>query len=206
MAARKPSGTKRIPISQLASIASKSVKGRDPRTLRPPTGPTKARVLGVDPGSRVTGYGIVEINGTRLTHVASGIIKAYKPGVTFEDRLVTIHKELDALIKLHKPDAAAAEGVFTHRNAQSALKLGHARGVVLLTARLNNLSVAEYAPTRIKQAVVGHGSADKTQVQKMISMLLGIPAPKKLDTSDALAIAICHLHSLAPGRMFGGLG
>ncbi len=200
--ARPPKGTDRIPISQLAELASRSSReGADPRR---PQGPVHCRVLGIDPGSRVTGYGVVEIAGNTLTHIASGAIKAMERRDTlFEDRLVTIHTALQAVIREHRPQVASIEGVFTHRNAQSALKLGQARGAVMLTARLAGLDIAEYPPSRIKQAIVGYGKADKTQVQKMITLLLGIPAPEMLDTSDALAIAICHLHSIAPSRMFG---
>lgn len=196
----------RIPISQLADLAVGTVKGRDPRKLpaRKATlkAPERLRVIGIDPGSRVTGFGVVELHGNKLQHIDHGIIRAFKPGVTFEDRLVTIHRDLNELILTHKPDAAAVEGVFSHRNARAALKLGQARGVALLSARIQGLEIFEYAPSKIKQAVVGYGAADKDQVNKMIALLLDIPCPKANDASDALAMAICHLHALAPQRLF----
>lgn len=201
MATRRPSGTPRIPISQLAELAVRSTGGKDPR--RPSIGPVRCRVIGIDPGSRITGYGVVEISGSELTHIASGAIRAFKKGVAFEDRLVTIHESLMNVITEHTPEAASIEGVFHAKNAQSALKLGHARGVAMLTARIKGLSIHEYPPSKVKQAVVGYGKANKEQVQKMIALLLGIPTPTTLDASDALAIAICHLHSVAPARMFG---
>lgn len=153
-------------------------------------------MIGIDPGSRVTGYGVVEAHGNRLVHVASGSINAVKQSKDFSTRLEVIHDELTAVIVRYAPNAASLEGIFHHKNAASALKLGHARGVILLTLRKAGLEVAEYAPTRVKQAVVGYGRADKEQVRKMVSLLLGIPEASDLDTSDALANAICHLNSL----------
>jgi crossover junction endodeoxyribonuclease RuvC len=155
------------------------------------------RVIGIDPGSRITGYGVVERAGTKLVHVASGSIEAFKEEQNFADRLVIIYKQLIAVMEEYKPQSAGVEGVFHARNAQSAIKLGHARGVALLAASLHGLTVFEYPPTLVKQAVVGYGRADKVQVQKMVSMLLGVTLTGPADTSDALAIAICHLHSQA---------
>ncbi len=140
------------------------------------------------------GYGIVEQDGNQLVHIDSGTIKVIKKGITFSDRLVIIHQRLTEILREHKPTEGAVEGVFHAKNAQSALKLGHARGAAMLTMRLHDVSVAEYPPSRVKQSIVGHGRATKDQVQKMIAMLLGIPIPQKFDTSDALAIAITHLH------------
>lgn len=153
------------------------------------------RVIGIDPGTRITGWGVVEKHGSRLIHIASGAIEAHKLGNSFPERLELIYDGLHVAIEEHEPEAASLEGIFTYQNAQSALKLGHARGVALLVARMHRLTIAEYAPAKVKQAVVGSGKADKEQVQKMISLLLGIPAPATFDASDALANAICHLHN-----------
>ena len=150
------------------------------------------RVLGIDPGSRITGYGVVEKQGNRLIHVAHGTIVAYTKEATFAERLVRIHDGLAEVISLHEPEAAAVEGIFHYKNALSALKLGHARGVALLACCQAALPVHEYKPTQIKQALVGTGRADKQQVQEMVSLLLGIAEPDSLDASDALAVAMCH--------------
>ncbi len=150
------------------------------------------RVLGIDPGSRVTGFGVVQKEGSRLHHIAHGAIVAHKGAVSFEERLVRIHEGLAEVIALHEPTSVAVEGIFHQKNALSALKLGHARGVALLTCSLAGLAVHEYSPSTVKKAVVGTGRADKRQVLKMVSLLLGIPEPESLDASDALAVAICH--------------
>lgn len=154
------------------------------------------RVLGIDPGSRVTGFGVVEKQGNRLHHVANGCVVAHRGDPAFEERLVRIHHGLVEVIALHEPDVVAVEGIFHYKNALSALKLGHARGVALLTARLHGLDVHEYKPSVVKQAVVGTGRADKHQVSKMICLLLGIAEPASHDASDALAVAICHCQRL----------
>ena len=159
---------------------------------RPPR--PRIRVLGIDPGSRVTGFGIVERDGNRLVHVTNGALVVHKEAPSFEDRLVRIYEGLGTLIEQHSPNCVAVEGIYHHKNAQSALKLGHARGVALLAARLAGLDVFEYAPSQVKQSVVGYGRAEKQQVQKMIALLLGIPQPATHDASDALAVAICHCH------------
>jgi crossover junction endodeoxyribonuclease RuvC len=140
------------------------------------------------------GWGIVEARGNALRHVASGTIRAGR-GV-FSDRLVTIYDEIRALITAHSPSEGAIEGIFHQRNAQSALKLGHARGVALVAMVHADLTVTEYEPSRVKKAVLGRGNATKEQVQAMVSMLLGRPSLQTLDESDALAIAICHLQRL----------
>ena len=150
------------------------------------------RVLGIDPGSRFTGYGVVEKEGNRLHHIAHGVIIAHQGDCAFEERLVRIHDGLREVVILHEPTVVAVEGIFHYKSALSALKLGHARGVALLTARLAGLDVHEYPPATVKRAVVGSGRAQKQQVLKMISLLLGIPEPTNHDASDALAVAICH--------------
>lgn len=152
------------------------------------------RALGIDPGSRYTGYGIIEARGNRLTHIAAGRIVAQGKG-DFTARLEIIYDGLAEVIAKYKPTHAAIEGIFHHRNAQSALKLGHARGVALLACRHHQLELEEYAPSVVKKAVVGTGRADKQQVQQMVSMMLGIRATDlAIDASDALAIAICLAH------------
>ena len=149
-------------------------------------------ILGIDPGSRITGYGVVSVARHRVTHIADGCIRvADQP---LEQRLVSIFNRLDEVIQEYHPEEAAVEKVFMNRNPDSALKLGHARGVALLVACRAGLSVSEYAATRIKQALVGRGHADKTQVQHMVSALLDLKSNPQADAADALAAAICHAH------------
>jgi crossover junction endodeoxyribonuclease RuvC len=150
------------------------------------------RVIGIDPGTRHCGFGVVETrSGSRLVHVAHGVISP-KATDSLESRLVVIHDQLQAAIKSHAPDACAVEEVFFAANVKSALTLGHARGVALLAAAQAGLQAHSYAPTVIKQAVVGTGRAEKPQVSRMVSVLLGIGEVERADASDALAIAITH--------------
>lgn len=151
------------------------------------------RILGVDPGSRITGYGIVENVGGKLIHVAHGKIKS--SGKNFPLQLLNIQTELSALIQSHVPDVMAVEEVFYARNVQSALKLGHVRGVALITAALNRIDVFEYSPTEVKKALTGYGRAEKDQLRYMVCTLLQIDQISSLDASDALAVAICHAHA-----------
>ncbi len=153
------------------------------------------KIFGIDPGSERTGYGCIETAGGRHQLVICGALSAPAHS-TFPEKLKHIHAGLAALLARHQPDCVAVEEVFHARNVQSALKLGHARGVALLAAAEAGLPVAEYAPTRIKLAVVGFGRAEKHQVGEMIKLLLGLAAvPTPHDAADALAVAICHLHS-----------
>ncbi len=156
------------------------------------------RVLGIDCGGEYTGYGIVEQTpDNELCHIVCGAIRL-DPRVPLPARLNQIFNELRSLIGLHSPDVAAIEEVFYAVNAKSALKLGQVRGVAMLAVASCGLEVAEYAPLAIKSAVVGYGRAEKSQVQQMVARLLKLPAlPEPLDASDALAIAICHLHTAA---------
>ena len=149
------------------------------------------RVLGVDPGSRFTGWGIIDVQGTQLRRVASGVIEAGEG--EFITRMVLIGDALDELIKKYQPDEAAIEAIFHSKNSQSALKLGHARGVALLSVGRAGMGFAEYPPARIKQSVAGHGRASKDQVLKMVQMLLGNQESYAEDESDALAAALCHI-------------
>ncbi len=158
------------------------------------------RIFGIDPGSNRTGYGCVETDGSRHRIVISGAISA--PALApFPERLLNIHSRLAALLAECRPDCVAIESLFHAANARSALKLGHARGVAVLAAVEAGLPVAEYTPAEVKRAVVGYGRAEKHQVQEMVKLLLGLAAlPSPHDAADALAVAICHVHSMAPGR------
>jgi crossover junction endodeoxyribonuclease RuvC len=154
------------------------------------------RVFGIDPGSERTGYGCVETDGRRHHLLACGAITppARDP---FPQRLAVIHRELQSLLVRWHPECVAVESLFHAVNARSALKLGHARGVAILAAVEAGCEVVEYTPAEVKRAVVGYGRAEKQQVQQMIRLLLGLekpPAPH--DAADALAIAICHVHSV----------
>jgi crossover junction endodeoxyribonuclease RuvC len=156
------------------------------------------KILGIDPGSERTGYGCVETDGSRHRLVGCGAIQA-APTASFPEKLSAIHSSLAALIARWHPDCAAIEDVFYAVNVRSALKLGHARGVAMLAAVDAGLTVTEYTPTEIKRAVVGYGRADKHQVQQMVKLILGLDAPPTpYDAADALAVAICHAHSLSP--------
>lgn len=162
------------------------------------------RVFGIDCGTEFTGYGVVEMRETsrqsQLVHLAAGTIRLDRKQNTPE-RLLQIHTALTALMTLHTPDVVAVEDVFFSANAKSALKLGHVRGVALLAAAGCGLPVVEYAPLSVKSAVVGYGLAEKEQVQFMVTRLLALEsAPDSADAADALAIAICHIHSASAPR------
>ena len=158
------------------------------------------RIFGIDPGSERTGYGCVETNGSRHCIVICGAI-ASPASASFPDRLLAIHAGLSVLLADCRPDCVAIENLFFATNVRSALKLGHARGVAMLAAVEAGLPVVEYTPAEIKRAVVGYGRAEKSQVQQMVKILLGLPAvPSPHDAADALAVAICHLHSQRPAR------
>lgn len=152
------------------------------------------RVLGIDPGSRITGYGIVDKQGNRLVHVDNGAIFTDK-AQDFAGRLKLIFDGLTEVIAEYKPDEVAVENIFFSTNVQSALKLGQARGAAIVAAVHAGLPVAEYTALQVKQAVVGQGRAEKSQVQKMLKVLLGLPEVAQEDASDALAVAICHINS-----------
>jgi crossover junction endodeoxyribonuclease RuvC len=159
------------------------------------------RVLGVDPGSRITGYGIIDKEGNRLIHVDNGAIftDSHKD---FPMRLQRIYRGLTDVIERYRPDVMAVENIFFATNVQSALKLGQARGAAIVAGVNAGLPVFEYTALQVKQAVVGHGRADKQQVQKMLKALLNLPEVAQEDASDALASAVCHAHSIGMlGRM-----
>jgi crossover junction endodeoxyribonuclease RuvC len=152
------------------------------------------RVLGIDPGSRITGYGIIESVGNRLVHVDNGAIFSDVKKV-FSLRLYTIYRELTAVIERYRPEAVAVENIFFAKNVQSALKLGQARGAAIVAGVNAGLPVYEYSALQVKQAVVGHGKSAKVQVQQMLKVLLNLPEIAQEDASDALAVAVCHAHS-----------
>ena len=156
------------------------------------------RVLGIDPGTRVTGYGVVDRGkGGSLIHLLDGCVKI-DPAMSLPDRLVVIREAIDNVIEGCGPDAVAVESIFFAKNARSAIMLGHARGVILQSAASRGLPVFEYAPRAIKLAVTGCGNAAKGQIQKMVRLLLKTAEPSKADAADALAAAICHIHHVRP--------
>jgi crossover junction endodeoxyribonuclease RuvC len=154
------------------------------------------RIFGIDPGSVRTGFGCVESDGSRHRLVRCGAITA-PPRLSFPERLHRIHTALVEMLAECRPDAVAVESLFHAVNARSALQLGHARGIALLAATQAGLAIAEYSPAEVKRAVVGYGRAEKQQVQRMVTLLLGLAEPPEpFDASDALAVAICHVHLL----------
>lgn len=150
-------------------------------------------VLGVDPGTLATGWGVVRGDGRTLTLVATGVIRT-KPADPLWDRLAQIHGVIAGLAAEHRPAALALEQCFVSKNVQSALKLGHARGVIMVAARATGAEVFEYAPSQVKSAVTGSGKAEKHQVAEMIRILLKLDKAPPSDASDALAAAICHIN------------
>jgi crossover junction endodeoxyribonuclease RuvC len=157
--------------------------------------------LGVDPGTAITGYGFIREDAGALQAVAFGTIMT-PSGQALPDRLVTLYIELKRLIALHRPASAAVEQLFFSRNVRTALAVGQARGVVLLALAQAGIPISEYTPLEVKQAVTGYGRSDKQQVQEMVRLLMGLPEiPKPDDAADALAVAICHLHSSRISRL-----
>tara|TARA_R100001377_G_scaffold8382_1_gene4381 strand:- start:1075 stop:1596 length:522 start_codon:yes stop_codon:yes gene_type:complete len=154
-----------------------------------------ALILGIDPGSRVTGYGIVNAVGNRLEYVTCGSI--HLPNVDHPQRLKKIFDSVCQIIEEFSPQESAIEEVFLGKSVSSALKLGQARGSAMVACLHHDLPVAEYSPRKVKQALVGNGNADKTQVQHMIKVLLGVTGEVQADAADALAIAICHANTKA---------
>ena len=152
----------------------------------------RVRILGIDPGSRKTGFGVVDAVDGKLIYVASGAVRSADG--EFPDRLRLIFASVQRIATDYRPDVLAIESVFVHKNAQSALKLGHARAAALCATFFCELEVCEYAPREIKQAVVGTGSASKGQVQHMVMSLLQLDGPPSPDAADALAAAVCHGH------------
>lgn len=153
----------------------------------------RRRLLGLDPGLQRTGWGVIEVEGNKLSHLAHGVVSSgrTKP---LSERLVELHDGLSAIIETWAPDEAAVEETFVNKNPRSTLKLGQARGVVLLAPGLKGMPVAEYAPNMVKKSVVGVGHADKDQVRAMVGVLLPGTGVESADAADALAVAICHAH------------
>ena len=150
------------------------------------------RILGIDPGYAIVGFGVIECEGMRYKPIAAGVITT-PAKIPIEDRLLMIYDKLSALIKKYKPEAAAVEELFFNTNHTTGIPVAEARGVILLCLRQNGVPIYEYTPLQVKQAVVGYGRAEKQQVIAMTTSLLSLPAPPKPDdAADALAIAICH--------------
>lgn len=162
------------------------------------------RILGIDPGSRVTGYGVVETTARGVRYVASGCIRLKSD--EFPERLKQIFDGVSQVIELYQPQQMAIEQVFMHKNADSALKLGQARGAAICATLNRQLPVFEYAARQVKQALVGKGNADKHQVQHMVKILLSIQGDMQIDASDALAIGLCHSHYQETARRMRQVG
>jgi crossover junction endodeoxyribonuclease RuvC len=160
------------------------------------------RLLGIDPGLRFTGWGIIEVEGNRLRHVADGVI-ATDGDLGVPERLKVLHDALAALLAELRPDEAAVEETYVNRNGSATLKLGYARGVALLAPALVGVPVTEYAAKLVKLAVVGTGGAEKVQVQMMVRRLLPGAVIRRADAADALAVAICHAHHRASRLAWG---
>ena len=153
------------------------------------------RILGIDPGFAITGFSIIDYQGNKFKLITSGAILT-EAHTSFPLRLEKIHNELNEIINEYKPDAMAIEELFFNNNAKTAINVAQARGVILVTAKLNKVPIYEYTPLQVKQAVVGYGRADKMQVQRMVKMILHEEnLPKLDDTTDSMAMAICHAHS-----------
>jgi crossover junction endodeoxyribonuclease RuvC len=160
-------------------------------------------LIGLDPGLGCTGWGVIRAEGNRLGHIANGQIRT-DAKTALPERLVQLYDQLSAVIAEYRPAAAAVEEVFVNENAQSTLKLGQARGAILLAAARSGIAVGEYSPSLVKKAVVGTGGAQKTQVHAMVSLLLPGTKIVGADAADALAVAITHAHHLASSRALRG--
>jgi crossover junction endodeoxyribonuclease RuvC len=153
----------------------------------------KVRIIGIDPGLRHTGWGVIEAEGTRLSYVADGSVHS-EADVPLATRLLQIHTQLAEILQRYRPDEAAIEETFVNKDARATLKLGQARGAAMLAPALAGISVAEYAPNVVKKSVVGAGHAEKDQMKHMVKVLLPRAELNSADSIDALAIAICHAH------------
>ncbi|MBO6562483.1 MAG: crossover junction endodeoxyribonuclease RuvC [Nisaea sp.] len=160
------------------------------------------RLLGLDPGLRFTGWGVIDVDGNRLRHVANGTLKS-TASLSIAERLLELHDGVLEIIERHRPDEAAVEETFVNKNPESTLKLGLARGAVLLAPAKKDMRVTEYAPNRVKKTVVGAGHANKDQIQVMVTKLLPDAAFETPDAADALAVAICHAHFAQSRHAFG---
>ncbi len=163
------------------------------------------RILAIDPGSRITGFGVIDVEDRgKIKYVTSGCIRL--PDEALSIRLKNIYLNVQTLFSDYQPNEFAIEEVFLAKNANSALKLGQARGAAIVVAALNELFVHEYSAKRVKQSVVGNGAADKTQVQQMVQLLLSLEKPPQADAADALAIAMCHAHTRTAAGLEYGVG
>lgn len=163
------------------------------------TGEARLKILGLDPGLGTTGWGLIQADGNRLSHIANGELRT-NPSSPLPSRLAALAGQLEALLAEHRPDGAAVEEVFVNANPQSTLKLGQARGVAIMVAARAGMDVGEYAARLVKKAVVGNGNAEKAQVHAMVSRLLPGTRIAGPDAADALAVAITHAHHLASAR------
>jgi crossover junction endodeoxyribonuclease RuvC len=172
----------------------RSIRARGPKrscyTSRMPL-PAPIRILGVDPGLRNTGWGVIDCQGTRISYVACGSVHS-DGKLTLADRLRQLHEGLAAVLHAHQPDEAAVEETFVNKDATATLKLGHARGIALLVPAQAGISVAEYAPNLVKKTIVGSGHAEKDQIHMMVKVLLPRCEPRSADAADALAVALTH--------------
>lgn len=163
------------------------------------------RVLGIDPGLRAMGWGVIDVAGSRLSHVANGVCRS--EGTDLAERLLSLHQQLSDIVIRFSPTAAAVEQTFVNKDGASTLKLGQARGIAMLVPAQAGLAVGEYAPNSVKKAVVGVGHADKHQIGHMVALQLPGAQAENADAADALAIAICHAHHLQSGnRLSAALG
>ncbi len=151
------------------------------------------RILGIDPGSRITGYGIIDMDGNHATHIAHGVVRV--EGKTLAIKLRIIFEKITEVLMEYNPEEMSIEKIFMHRNADSALKLGQARGAAITACSLQDIDIFEYTANQVKQATVGKGHAAKQQVQHMVKILLCLDKKPPTDAGDALAIALCHGHS-----------
>ncbi len=157
------------------------------------------RILGIDPGFAIVGFGIIDYTGNHFSVVDYGSIET-KAGTPFDSRLLTIHTELAGLVDRYSPDVMSIEELFFNTNAKTAINVGQARGVLVLAAAQKGIPIFEYTPLQVKQATVGYGRADKNQVQQMVKTLLALESiPKPDDVADALSVAVCHAHSCRGG-------
>ncbi|MGV8074764.1 MAG: crossover junction endodeoxyribonuclease RuvC [Syntrophobacteraceae bacterium] len=152
------------------------------------------RIIGIDPGSRFTGYGIIEGDGSRLRHISHGVIRL-PGGVAFPERLKIIYEQLVGVIENCRPESMAVEDIFFAKNVKSALRLGQARGAAILAGLNSGLPVSEYSALQVKQAIVGYGKAGKNQVTEMVQYLFGLRESPNSNAADALAVAVCHLNT-----------
>ncbi|MCA3556602.1 crossover junction endodeoxyribonuclease RuvC [Aestuariivirga sp.] len=162
------------------------------------------RIIGIDPGLRNTGWGVISQEGSRLAYVADGAIHS-DGGASLAERLLQLHAQLIGILREFDPDEAAVEETFVNTDARATLKLGQARGVLMLAPAMLKLPVSEYAPNTVKKAVVGAGHAEKTQVKHMVKLLLPKARMRSADSTDALAVAICHAHYRGAQRLAGVL-